>query len=232
MDILETDTRYRRKNTADAVSRALFLLPFLASCGLYFFLWLPEPSWLSAGVKALPILSLVVFLLAQARRDGAWAPSALGICWGLLFSSVGDTCLVWSLFLPGMAVFAGGHVCYLWALGLHPLHPRLLLLGGLAWAGAYGALWPCLPPGVHVPAVGVYGALLAAVGWRALAHPAPRLAAGAGALLFMASDLALALDHFCGRLPHARLLVMATYYAAQGLLAFSAPRARPRPKET
>ncbi|XP_067408536.1 LOW QUALITY PROTEIN: lysoplasmalogenase TMEM86B [Emydura macquarii macquarii] len=231
MDILETDAHYRRKMAADAKSRLLKLLPFLASCGLYFALGLPEPSGPSAGVKSLPVLSLAFFLTAQARGDGAWTPSARRVRWGLLCSSVGDICLVWPrLFLPGMAAFAAAHGCYIWALGLRPLRPLLLLLLALAWAGAYVALWPCLQ-GPYVPAVGFYGALLAAVVWRALARPPPRLAVATGSLLFLASDLLLAVNHFCTSLPRAQLLVMATYYAAQGLLAASAPRPHPRRKD-
>ncbi|XP_026502732.1 lysoplasmalogenase-like, partial [Terrapene carolina triunguis] len=101
MDILETDARYPQKFAADAKSRLLKLLPFLASCALYFALRLPEPSWVSAGVKSLPVLSLVFFLTAQAWGDGAWTPAARRVCWGLMFSSLGDVCLVWPhLFLP------------------------------------------------------------------------------------------------------------------------------------
>ncbi|XP_039366075.1 lysoplasmalogenase-like [Mauremys reevesii] len=232
MDILETDARYRRNIAADAKSRRLKLLPFLASCGLYFTLWLPEPSWVSAGVKSLPVLSLVWFLTAQAWGDGAWTPAARRICWGLMFSSVGDACLVWPhLFLLGMVAFALAHVCYIWALGLRPARPWLLLLLALGWAGAYATLWPCLG-GPYVPAVGGYSALLAAMAWRALARPPPHLAVATGSLLFMASDLVLAWDHFCAPVPQARLVVMGSYYAAQGLIAGWAPRASPRWKET
>ncbi|TFJ95940.1 platelet glycoprotein Ib alpha chain-like [Platysternon megacephalum] len=231
MDILETDSRYPPKFAADAKCRLLMLLPFLASCGLYFALWLPEPSWVSAGVKILPILSLVCFLTVQASGDGAWTPAACRVCWGLMFSSVGDFCLVWPhLFIPGMVAFALAHVWYIWALGLRPVRPWLLLLLALAWAGAYATLWPCLG-GPYVPAVGGYGALLVAVAWRALARPPPHLAVASGSLLFMASDLVLARDHFCAPVPQARLIVMGTYYAAQGLIAAWAPRASPRWKE-
>ncbi|XP_044843888.1 lysoplasmalogenase-like [Mauremys mutica] len=232
MDILEKDTCYPPTFAADAKSRLLKLLPFLASCGLYFALWLPEPSWVSTSVKSLPVLSLVWFLTAQAWGDGAWTPAARWICWGLMFSSVGDACLVWpQLFIPGMAAFALAHVCYIWALGLRPARPWLLLLLALGWAGAYATLWPCLG-GPYVPAVGGYSALLAAMAWRALARPPPHLAVATGSLLFMASDLVLAWDHFCAPVPHARLMVMGSYYAAQGLIAAWAPRASPRWKET
>ncbi|CAM5173603.1 unnamed protein product [Eretmochelys imbricata] len=232
MDILETDTRYHRNSAADATSRRLKLLPFLASCGLYFALWLPEPSWVSTGVKSLPLLSLVFFLTAQAWGDGAWTPSARRVRWGLMFSGVGDACLVWpQLFLLGMVAFALAHICYIWALGLRPARPWLLLLLALAWAGAYTMLWPCLG-GPYVPAVGGYGALLAAMGWRALSQSPHHLAMATGSLLFMASDLVLARDHFCAPVPWARLIVMGTYYAAQGLIAAGAPRASPRWKES
>ncbi|XP_032662352.1 lysoplasmalogenase TMEM86B [Chelonoidis abingdonii] len=232
MVILETDARYCRNIAADAKSCHLKLLLFLASCGLYFALWLPEPSWVSAGGKSLPLLSLVWFLMAQAWGDGAWTPAACWVCWGLMFSSVGDACLVWpQLFIPRMVAFALAHVCYIWALGLRPTRPWLLLLLALAWAGAYVTLWPCLG-GPYLPAVGGYGALLAAMAWRALARPPPHLTVATGSLLFVASDLVLAWDHFCAPVPQARLIVMGTYYAAQGLIAAWAPRTGPPWKET
>ncbi|XP_074872299.1 lysoplasmalogenase TMEM86B isoform X1 [Carettochelys insculpta] len=218
--------------TLRATSRFLTLLPFLVSCVLYFALWLQEPSWLSTCVKTLPVLSLSFFLWAQGLKEGAWTPLAYWVCQGLLCSSVGDACLVWPQLFPlGMAAFALAHTCYLWALGLRPLLPLLALALALVWVGGYRLLSPCLK-GPSVPAVGGYGALLVAVAWRALAHPAPHLALAAGSLFFIASDLVLALDHFCAPVPHVHLLVMATYYTAQFLIAVGASLATPHHKES
>lgn len=70
-----------------------WLVPFILACSLYFLLWIPEdqPSWVSALVKCLPILCLVVFLLAVAP-GGSYPLLLQG---ALVCSAVGDACLIW-----------------------------------------------------------------------------------------------------------------------------------------
>ncbi|MGH0144530.1 UNVERIFIED_CONTAM: hypothetical protein FKN15_045627 [Acipenser sinensis] len=50
----------------------------------------------------------------------------------------------------------------------------------------------------------------------------PKLSACLGAMLFMVSDLTIAVNKFCFPVPHSRAIIMATYYAAQMLIALSA----------
>lgn len=82
-------------------SCALFLslLPFFLSAALYFYLWTPAspPSIMSAGVKSAPVLLLAAVVLSWNGGQ-----SVLGVVGGLVFSAVGDCCLVWpELFLHG-----------------------------------------------------------------------------------------------------------------------------------
>lgn len=75
------------------------LLPFFLSSALYFYLWTPElvPSLVSAGVKSAPTL-----LLAAAVLSWNGGQSLLGVAGGLIFSAVGDCCLIWpELFIHG-----------------------------------------------------------------------------------------------------------------------------------
>lgn len=75
------------------------LLPFFLSTGLYFYLWTPDiPSSITnAGVKSAPVL-----LLAAVVLSWNGGRSVLGVVGGLVFSAVGDFCLVWpELFLHG-----------------------------------------------------------------------------------------------------------------------------------
>lgn len=76
-----------------------FLFPFFLSAALYFYLWTPDspPSIISAGVKSAPVLLLAVAVLSWNGGQ-----SVLGVVGGLVFSAVGDCCLVWpELFLHG-----------------------------------------------------------------------------------------------------------------------------------
>lgn len=85
-------------------SCALFfsLLPFFLSIAVYFHLWTPDlpASITSAGVKSAPTLLLAAVVLSWNRGQGI-----LGVAGGLLFSAVGDCCLVWpELFLHGKSL--------------------------------------------------------------------------------------------------------------------------------
>ncbi|KAF3815013.1 hypothetical protein GH733_017289 [Mirounga leonina] len=198
------------------------LSPFLLTCAAYFLLWIPQdrPSWVSALVKCLPVLCLAAALHVggRGRRYCALLQGAL------LCSAVGDACLIWpDAFLHGMAAFAVAHLLYLWAFGLSPLRPGLLLPIALVSMPYSGILLLHLPTSM-APALAAYSLVLASVLWRGLARGG---SVRWGVLLFTFSDMVLAWDTFAQPLPHARLVVMTTYYAAQFLItlsAFQSPR--------
>ncbi|XP_051846022.1 lysoplasmalogenase [Antechinus flavipes] len=202
--------------TPDPLLLALRMGPFFASCAFYFFLWLPseEPRWTSALVKCLPVLCLAAF----ARASASPGPGRRFTPPGLLCSALGDFFLIWpSRFLFGMAAFSAAHLCYLGALGWHPLRPHLLGPVAAAFGAYVGLLQPQLPPGLGLPVL-LYAALLGLVLWRALARGGP---AALGGLFFSVSDAVLAWDTFVRPLPPGRLIIMVTYYAAQALLALA-----------
>ncbi|KAM6223555.1 lysoplasmalogenase TMEM86B [Rhynchocyon petersi] len=196
---------------------ARWLSPFFLTCTGYFLLWIPEdpPSLLGALVKCLPVLSLAAFLWGCGPR-GRYTTLYQG---ALLCSAVGDACLIWpDAFLWGMIAFAAAHVLYLAALGFHPLRLAVLLPILLFSGLHYSVLLPSLPSDMTVP-LAIYSLLLASMLWRGLVQGG---SAGLGALLFTISDIMVAWDTFSQPLPHARLMIMTTYYAAQALISLSA----------
>ncbi len=113
---------------------------------------------------------------------------------------------------------------------------------GIASTGiSVGQVWRYLPFGAYAaalylylrprlaslrPAVMAYSLVITSMAWLAWerAVQTPGLAAGlaaAGALLFVASDSALAVNRFARPIRAAPLVVLGTYYAAQLLLAHS-----------
>lgn len=193
----------------------------------------------SALLKALPILLLVWLTLLM----GDASSYATRVAAGLAFSAVGDACLALEgsggahLFLCGLFAFLLGHLCYGAAFLTNPVKPGALTLGlpVVYAASVFAHLWPSLPASM-APPVALYCAVLGGVLVLALARTPQGHAPGwsarcaaAGGVLFAASDTALASDRFVAALPHAKLLVLTGYYAAQLLLALSSRGAQPRP---
>ncbi|KAJ8417682.1 hypothetical protein AAFF_G00225250 [Aldrovandia affinis] len=210
------------------------LVPFFKATCVYFVLWLPtsSPSWLSTLVKCLPILCLWAFLLAHGPRFVLAHSGACKILAGLVFSALGDAFLIWQeqgYFCHGLLMFAVTHILYSSAFGMKPVNPQVGLFVGCVSVVSYTLLYPYLS-GPFTYLVGGYVALIGFMGWRAVAGvwlandlwTWTRLSACLGAGLFMVSDLTIAVDKFCFPVPHSRAVIMATYYAAQMLIALSA----------
>ncbi|XP_066499157.1 lysoplasmalogenase TMEM86B-like [Hoplias malabaricus] len=231
MDILDTYTYDRRQRRNTSCTLFFSLLPFFASIAIYFYLWIPEsaPSLLAAAVKSAPAISLALMVLCN--NGGR---SLLGAAGGLLLSAGGDTCLIWSeLFLQGMVSFALAHLLYSLCFlssrysshsysssGIYILYLLLWGIGG----GSYVYLLPFLQknspePSVFVPAVGCYAFLIVVM--ATLAARTRNSWVFLGGIIFMASDLTLALQHFKAieNLEYGRHIVMTTYYLAQLLIA-------------
>lgn len=185
------------------------------------------PRWVVYLCKPLTTgLILLAAALGPAHEGSVYLTAILV---GLAFSLAGDIFLMLpgDRFLPGLASFLAAHLCYIIAfssgtrLGLSPWTTLPLVLYG---ALLLPVLWPHLGP-MKVPVL-LYMAVILAMAWRALCRweqmgGTGALLAAAGALLFVASDSALALDRFRKPYPSAQFVIMSTYYVAQGLIALS-----------
>ncbi|HEY0375362.1 MAG TPA: lysoplasmalogenase [Pyrinomonadaceae bacterium] len=176
-----------------------------------------------------PLTVVLIVLIALQSKHPASPFYRQAIIAGLVFSLAGDIFLMLpgDRFVPGLVSFLFAHVFYVaaftyesgGALSFWTLVP-FLLYGCLMLR----VLWPHLGK-MKLPVL-IYMAAILAMGWtaagrRLLTEQRGSLLAFLGALLFIASDSALALDKFRGRFRSAQLLILSTYFAAQWLIALS-----------
>jgi uncharacterized membrane protein YhhN len=186
-------------------------------------------GWRVAHYFAKPLTTL---LILWAATDATGHPSQLyqrAIVAGLACSLVGDVFLMLpgDRFVPGLACFLLAHLCYIAAFtngGHFRLDPMVLVPLGLLAGGILFLLWANLdalglPVTLYV-AVIVVMAWQAGSRWRSIGDSATALAA-VGALLFVISDSALAIQRFRGPFPFATPVILGTYYTAQWLIASS-----------
>lgn len=129
----------------------------------------------------------------------------------------------------GLLMFAITHILYSSAFGMKPINLSAGLIITAVSSLSYVLLYPYLS-GPFTYLVAVYIGLIGFMGWRAVAGLQlandlwtwTKLSACLGAVLFMVSDLTIAVNKFCFPVPHSRAIIMATYYAAQMLIALSA----------
>ncbi|NJD10029.1 MAG: lysoplasmalogenase [Gemmatimonadetes bacterium] len=207
---------------------ALILVPLLA------LLQLRAEQRHAAG----PAYVLKPLTVAGAALLAYWAPEPVSsgyqaaVLAGLACSLVGDIFLMLprNYFLRGLVSFLLAHLCYIGAFvsvaGV-PRAPLAGVAGAVYMAWVLPRLWPRL--GKYRGPVAGYTAVLvvmaAAAGQLVVNATGVRpWLALAGALLFVVSDTVLALDRFEAGWKRRQLLVLATYFCAQWLIAASVTR--------
>lgn len=199
-------------------------LLFLFAAGLALWQLLAFAAAPASGLKSAVKTGAVAALALLGFGLGAPGPVIAGLALG----AIGDFCLSRPgerAFLAGMGAFAAGHLAYfLWFLRLGAGAPPLGAALGVALLGIVALFFIAPRAGaLRVPVSAYVGVILAMV-LAALGVPGHPLAT-AGALVFMASDLVLALELFVLgpdlRRP-AAYLVWALYWPAQALILAAA----------
>ncbi|WP_449486403.1 lysoplasmalogenase [Streptomyces avidinii] len=171
-------------------------------------------GWHLGHVIAKPLL--MPLLVAHVIARGG-APRLLVAA--LLFGWGGDLALLFdadAAFLIGMGSFAAGHVCYLVLFGRRRTRPALAAVYALALLSTVTLLWGDLPAELRIPVAG-YSVLLTAMAYRSSALG---WRTGLGGALFLLSDTLIATGVAeWPQLPRPDFWIMATYLAAQYLLA-------------
>jgi uncharacterized membrane protein YhhN len=175
-----------------------------------------------------PLTVVLVILIALQTTHWTTPNYKLLIVAGLLCSLAGDVFLMLprERFVAGLVGFLFAHLFYIAAFAPGAWRPSVWTAAPLAVYGALmlGLLWPGL--GKLKAAVLVYVAAILLMAWAALSRAAATIddsgaLAAVGALLFVASDSALAWDRFKREFKAAQAVILATYFAAQWLIALS-----------
>ncbi|MFE6848484.1 lysoplasmalogenase [Streptomyces sp. NPDC057686] len=199
---------------ADGVRGRILLVAFAAATAVDLGSLLA--GWHLGHVLAKPLLMPLLVAHVITRRAPRLLVAALLFGWG------GDLALLFDAepaFLVGMGSFAAGHVCYLVLFGRARTHPALGGAYAVALLGTVGLLWGDLPDDLRIPVAG-YSLLLTAMAYRSSALG---LRAGLGGALFLLSDTLIATGVAAWpQLPRPDFWIMATYVAAQYLLAAGA----------
>jgi alkylglycerol monooxygenase len=180
--------------------------------------------------KPAVMLLAIALVIARSQRVPVAARERALLLAGLAFSLAGDVLLMLpAYFVPGLVGFLIAHLCYI-ALFRQRVRwfpsPRALV-GTLAFGAAmYAFLFAHLGPVLKV-AVAAYVVVISlmaaqAIGRALVLRDRGALAVAVGSSLFMLSDSLLAVNRFALPVPLAGLWVLATYYAAQILIARNA----------
>jgi len=174
--------------------------------------------------------TLLLLAAVVATNTGVPVRYRWSVAAGLAFSAMGDSFLMQSrdYFVAGLSSFLVAHGFYLWALTSDsPLGgtPFALVIGGVAGLVLVLWLWPGVPGPLRLPVV-VYAIALLAMAAQATSRallkrdPAATLAA-VGAVFFVISDSALAAHRFGHPIEWRHVIVLGTYFLAQGGIALS-----------
>jgi len=170
---------------------------------------------------------LIIFIALQSKHAAGANYKSLVVA-GLLCSLVGDVFLMWprDRFVAGLVSFLVAHLFYIaaFATGVRAWSVWAAVVLVVYGASMLGLLWRGF--GRLKAAVVVYVAAILLMAWAALSRWWGGGADGggwaaAGALLFVASDSALAWNRFKGEFRGAQALILSTYFAAQWLIAVS-----------
>lgn len=183
--------------------------------------------------KCLPIVALCLFIIQHGFNFQFKYIYSRRIVTGLIFSMIGDACLVYDKehFVHGLLAFAVAHVLYMSAFGIRPFNFRLGLALLFAAIPTSAFTVPFISSYILRFLVPVYSLLVVAMLWRATSRLQlfnknidwtwTRLCCSLGALLFVISDSVISVDLFIMKVPYYHPIVMVTYYAAQLGIALS-----------
>jgi len=208
---------------------------FAATLLLALLLWAEKYDSTTWKLGSKPLIS-ALFILAASLQ--AWPHPSLAhwVLAGLIFSWIGDVCLIFSsrkLFLAGLVAFLLGHVCYAAGFYAHGVFNSWMVAGWVVLLVAGVVVFRWLQPhlgNMTGPVIGYIVVISVMVGGALAVYAQtqwpqnPRCMMLTGAILFYLSDIMVARDQFVVSAFVNRLIGLPLYYAAQFLFAFAIGR--------
>ncbi|CAF0765113.1 unnamed protein product [Brachionus calyciflorus] len=211
------------------------LVPFFESVFIFFVLYplKSESNLFFLIIKCMPMIALLIFVLSNGFNLNFEYSYSRRIFTGLVFSMIGDACLVYpeEFFIFGVISFGIAHIIYLTAFGLKPLNHKFAVALFILALPISALYIPFLSNYVLKVIVPVYMGLLLSMLWRAVSRLQifnkdvewtwTRLCCSIGAFFFVISDSVLSFDFFIYPIPYSHPTIMFTYYASQLGIALS-----------
>jgi alkenylglycerophosphocholine hydrolase len=174
-------------------------------------------------LKAIPVSTLMVLVLRDMRGI-----ARICLTGALLGSVCGDILLDLPhdrFFIFGLVAFLVGHLFYTGLFFRFARRPDAfdtkVIAGLVVFAGAMIGLFSGIDPALYGPVV-LYILVIVAMSIAALLVPAANRLLFWGALVFIASDLVLAVNKFLMVIPHGRIINITLYFTAQYLIILAA----------
>jgi uncharacterized membrane protein YhhN len=205
------------------------ILPALVLIAAVLAIWSQAKGRQRVHYVAKPLATALIIAVAALAATPVPAVYKTLVLAGLLCSLLGDIALMFpeKWFTAGLVAFLAAQVLYILAFKPAAGHP--VSVGSFLPVILYGLLMffilaPRLGP-MKLPVLVYIGAITAMAGFAASRYVdmggTRPLLAFLGAVLFLVSDSVLAYDRFAKKFALARILVLATYFPAQLLIALS-----------
>lgn len=201
---------------------------------IHLFEQIVQTGWLNMATKPLLMILLLVHYLTSPNSKSTTLTklvvAALSLSW------LGDILLMLQaqaegLFIFGLSAFLSAHLCYIFAYRQARFQTAtkkftsyirgrtvfLILVGGVLIFMLYPTLDDMLAPVIMYTVVIIFMGITA-LRRRGYTSEKSFIMVYSGALLFIMSDAMIGIDRFMSPVFHARLLIMATYIAAQFLI--------------
>jgi len=206
-----------------------FILPVCVLIAAVLAIWSQAKGRQRVHYVAKPLATALIIAVAALAAAPVPAIYKTLILAGLLCSLLGDIALMFpeKLFTAGLVAFLAAQVLYIFAFrpAAGQLVPFLTFLPFILFGLLmFFILAPGLGP-MKLPVLVYIGAITTMAGFAAVRYihlgGTRPLLAFVGAVLFLISDSVLAYDRFGKKFALARVLVLATYFPAQLLIALS-----------